>query len=169
MKEIRLESNSFNALVPQHEATELLQEIVELSSTVGRLRYMWVDKEEKKIKALFKNGPDSWVSKEDNEKFQKDLNALSKFEKLTTVERDPVYVTATFSLTEKEFSALEIADVASKERFEDEYERSLFEDPFDIFDDNIEKMKNNTLTGKPLKAVTKLQEDFMSKIKNLGL
>lgn len=151
----------FNTAVPPHPLSSLLLRAINWAQPddpehkyplLGRMRYVWVD-EEKNIKILLKDGPNSWS--EEKDEINKQINSHESLVSLETLERDPVYIVATFKpLMETSYDRGIPMDELLESIFEfDETAMSngwssILKHPFTIFDEAMEKMSNGEMSPK---------------------
>ena len=113
---------------------------------LGRLRYVWLD-EQHNIKLLLKDGPSSWSEQQDD--IMNQIKTHESFINVVVYEKDPVYIIATFKpIHDSEiFEDFESIENALSEKGIP----SMLKDPFDIFNEELEKMKNGAISDE-LKA-----------------
>jgi hypothetical protein len=156
--------SAFNSLVPLGEDQWSLVDIFDWDRSIGRIRYAWLSSDGKHGYILFKDGPASWSEKKQEVEIA--IRTHPAFVSYDVLERDSVYVIATFDLSKTEryspdlIQAVIEADAQIKEVVENHI--ALTEHPFDIFDRNMKAWENGTLRADMVKRTGEIAE----KIKN---
>ena len=157
----------FNILVPFEETQEELVRLFDWDSSIGRIRYAWLDKDCIHGYMLFKDGPTSWSEKV--EEVKKAIESHPAFVKYEVLDRDTVYVVATFDLRKVKsyYDPEMIQKIIEIDNVMKEVSPSFIaitDAPFDIFDRNIEALKDGTLRPdlmeKTKEAAKKIQDAF---------
>ncbi len=151
----------FNTVVEPHPFAPILLRAINWAQPddpekkyplLGRMRYVWID-ENKNIKILLKDGPNSLSEEKDPI-----MDQIKNHETLVDVkplERDPVYLVATFKIIMETSYDREIPMDELIENLDSINEAiqlkgypSLLTDPFEIFDKAMEDLKNGKMTSK---------------------
>ena len=159
----------FNTVVPPHPLSSILLRAINWAQPddpekkyprLGRMRYVWID-EDNKIKILLKDGPSSWS--EEKEEIMAQINGHETLVSVEVLERDPVYLVATFNpVMETSYDRSIPIDelIENIEMFDDTTVSngwpSIHQHPFDIFDEKMEDMKE----GKMSPRMEKLGENI---------
>ena len=162
-------------LVPPHPVSPILLRMINWAQpedpnkkypNLGRLRYVWMSEDYMHIKILLKDGPSSWSENKDIIEAQ--IKGHESFVSLEVLERDPVYVVATFKPLESlPFDNADDIKGIFKAliKFDDALDKtspnnSMTIDPFVKFD----KALNDLSSGKT--EPTKEMIDVVNKIKD---
>lgn len=160
----------FNTVVPPHPLSSLLLRTINWAQPddtekkyplLGRMRYVWIDTENN-IKILLKDGPSSWS--EEQEEIMNQIKSHETFVSVEILERDPVYIVATFTpVMETSYDrSIPIDELIENIKTFDETTMgngwpSIHQHPFDIFDEKMEEMS----TGKQMSpSMEKLGENI---------
>jgi translation elongation factor EF-1beta len=151
----------FNTVVPPHPISSILLRAINWAQPddpekkyplLGRMRYVWVD-EEKNIKLLLKDGPSSWS--EEQEAIMSQIKGHETLVNVEVLDRDPVYVVATFKpIMETSYDrSIPMDELLENLFLFDETAMSngwpsILKHPFDLFDIAMEKMKNGEMSPK---------------------
>lgn len=149
----------FNSIVPMLSAGRLFLVLIDWDESIGRIRYCWASKDGTEIYVLFKDGPDSWS--DNKELVEKTAREHYAFKDWKVVDRDNVYVIATFDVTKFVDSKREIihavieSDVAMSKMEDEEARKDLYDilydittDPFYIFDARLKELEEGKLDPK---------------------
>lgn len=151
----------FNTVVPPHPLASILLRAINWAQPddpekkyplLGRMRYVWID-EEKNIKILLKDGPDSWS--EEKEEIISQINKHETLVSVETLQRDPVYLVATFKpVMETSYERnvpvdelLENMDMFNETAGSKGWP-SIYIHPFDLFDKAMDEMKNGRMSSR---------------------
>lgn len=153
--------STFNVVVPPHPLAPLLLRAINWAQPddpekkyplLGRIRYVWTD-EEKNVKILLKDGPNSWS--EEQEEIMAQINGHETFISVVVLERDPVYIVATFKPVmetsyDRSIPMQELLDNLDdfNETSQSKGWPSILIDPFDLFDKAMEDMKGGKTTSR---------------------
>lgn len=151
----------FNTVVPPHPLAAFLLRSINWAQPddpdkkyplLGRMRYVWMD-EDKNVKILLKDGPDSWS--EEKEEIMQQIKGHESFMSVETLERDPVYLVATFKpIHETSYDRNMPVDefLENMHMFDSTAQSkgwpSIHTHPFDLWDKAMEDMKNGKMTPK---------------------
>lgn len=149
----------FNTVVPPHPIASILLRAINWAQPddpekkyplLGRMRYVWVD-EEKNIKLLLKDGPNSWS--EEQEAVMNQVKGHETFLGVEVIERDPVYIVATFKpVMETSYDrSIPMEELLENLFLFDNTSQSngwpsILEHPFDLFDKAMKKMEKGEVS-----------------------
>jgi hypothetical protein len=165
--------STFNVVVPPHKLAPWLLRSINWGQPddpekkyplMGRMRYVWTD-EDKNVKILLKDGPSSWS--EEKDELMSQIENHETFVGVEILERDPVYIIATFKpVMETSYDRgfpvdefienLEMFDKTAMEVGSP----SIMTHPFDLWDKAMEDMKNGKTTPKMDKLAENLKAMF---------
>lgn len=163
----------FNTVVPPHPLAPYLLRAINWAqpddpekkySLLGRVRYVWMDKDNN-IKILLKDGPESWS--EEKDEVMKQVKGHESFVSVEVLERDPVYLIATFApLIETHYDRgmpidefIENIGAFDSTGMSNGW-ASILTHPFDIFDAAMKKMEAGEMSPR-IKKVAEGVKDML--------
>ena len=141
----------FNSVVKPHQLAPVLTFLIDWGykkyPLAGRIRYVWVTEDFKKIKLLLKDAPSSWSKNPDEIMAQ--IKSHEAFVSVEVYKKDPVYLIATFNPIKEQMDMVKMKHPFEKTIFEaneslmEEGIISLTKDPFVIFHERLEDFDKN--------------------------
>lgn len=161
----------FNTVVPPHPLAPYLLRAINWAqpddpekkySLLGRVRYVWMDKDNN-VKILLKDGPESWS--EEKDEVMKQVKGHESFVSVEVLERDPVYLIATFApLIETHYDRgmpidefIENIGAFDSTGMSNGW-ASILTHPFDIFDAAMKKMEGGEISPKMEKVAAGIKD-----------
>ena len=131
---------------------------------LGRLRYVWLSEDYTKIKLLLKDSPNSWS--EESEQIEKQIKSHETYINHNILDRDNVYYEAEFKpLTDYiDFfnEIIELDNLMIEKGWP-----SITKNPFDIFDEKMKSINEDTLSNNRIKDnMTKLFDKVINSDEN---
>ncbi len=140
----------------------------------GRIRYVWMNEDFTEVKLLLKDGPDSWS--ENKKAIEEQIRNHESFVSLEVLERDKVYIVATFkplkSLSYDEKSEDTIKNFLEKVPYVDVImvnehgETSITKDPFELFDAAMKNLNEGGEMTQEMKNFGESLKQQLSSIEN---
>jgi len=163
--------SAFNLAVPPHPLSSLLLRAINWAQPddpekkypiLGRMRYVWID-EEKNIKILVRDAPDSWS--EEKDEVMKQIKGHETFVSVEVSEKDSTHLIATFKpVMETSYDrSIPMDEFLDNIHIFDEGAQSkgwpsLLVGPWELFDIAMEKMKNGEMSPKMERFGEQLKE-----------
>lgn len=163
--------STFNLVVPAHPLAPLLLRAINWAQpddpenkypVLGRMRYVWMDKD-KNIKLMLRDAPDSWS--EQKSEVESQIKGHETFIGMEISTKDSTHIVATFSpVMETSYDrSIPMDEFLDNIDLFDESAQSkgwpsIYKDPWELFDEALERMKNGELTPEVAKFGEQLKD-----------